>query len=203
MEPTQKRYVLGISGASGVVLAVKLLKELVCLGHHVDVIMSPSARKTLHYELGTTQLLSFIPEEHHQYVQMHNIQSIESPLASGSYEVHGTIILPCSMATLAAIAIGLGDNLLRRVADVALKERRLLLLAPREAPLHAVHLKNMLQVSELGGIIYPASPMWYLNPQTVDQLENDIVGRILSVLKEKSKLTRCWELPTSSKKAND
>lgn len=195
----KKKYVLGISGASGIVLAVKLLKELTALGHFVDVIMSSSAKKTLHYEMQTSNLLSLIPKEFHCRIQMHGILCIESPLASGSYAVDGTIILPCSMATLAAISIGLGDNLLRRVADVALKERRLLILSPREAPLHAIHLQNMLKVTELGAVIYPALPMWYLQPQTIDQLENDIVGRILDVLKEESRLTRRWQLPSVSK----
>lgn len=192
----KKRYVLGISGASGIVLSVKLLQELVLLGHDVEVVMSLAAKKTLYYEMQTTNLISLIPLQHRSQIKIHNNRSIESPLASGSYHVDGTIILPCSMATLAAIAVGLSDNLLRRVADVALKERRLLLLSPREAPLSSIHLQNMLTLSQLGAVIYPAAPMWYLRPKTIQELEDDIVGKMLDFLKEKSALTRRWENPS-------
>lgn len=189
----KKRYVLGISGASGIILSIKLLRELVHLGHDVEVIMSSAAKKTLYYEMNSSDLMSLLPEMYRDRVKMHNIRSIESPLASGSYHVDGTIILPCSMATLAAIAIGLSDNLLRRAADVALKERRLLMLSPRETPLSAIHLKNMLKLSQMGAVIYPASPMWYLAPKSLHEMENDIVGKMLDFLKEKSALTRRWE----------
>ncbi|WP_348664069.1 flavin prenyltransferase UbiX [Chlamydia vaughanii] len=190
-----KRYIIGISGASGIILAVKLIEELSSMKYDVEVILSPAATKTLYYELDSSSLLSLIPEENHPYIHQHNIKSIESKLASGSYRVDGTVIVPCSMATAAALAVGLGDNLLRRVADVALKERRKLILVPRESPLHAIHLENLLKLSQNGAIIFPPMPMWYFKPQTVEDVTNDIVGKILSLLDVKSDLEKVWENP--------
>ncbi|AAP05260.1 flavin prenyltransferase UbiX [Chlamydia caviae] len=190
-----KRYIVGISGASGIVLAVKLIEELSKMQHDVEVILSPAAMKTLYYELDTYSLLSLIPEENHPYIHQHNIKSIESKLASGSYRVDGTVIVPCSMATLAALSVGLGDNLLRRVADVALKERRKLILVPRESPLHAIHLENLLKLSQNGAIILPPMPMWYFKPQTVEDITKDIVGKILSLLDVESDLEKVWVNP--------
>ncbi|MEF9520008.1 flavin prenyltransferase UbiX [Chlamydia crocodili] len=190
-----KRYIVGISGASGIVLAVKLIEELSKMKYDVEVILSPAAMKTLYYELETSSLLSLIPEENHSYIHQHNIKSIESKLASGSYRVEGTVIVPCSMATVAALSMGLGDNLLRRVADVALKERRKLILVPRESPLHAIHLENLLKLSQNGAIILPPMPMWYFKPQTVKDITNDIVGKILSLLDVKSDLEKVWVNP--------
>lgn len=190
-----KRYIVGISGASGIVLAVKLIQELSKLQHDVEVILSTAAMKTLYYELDTSSLLSLIPEESHRYIHQHNIKSIESKLASGSYHVDGTVIVPCSMATVAAISIGLGDNLLRRVADVALKERRKLILVPRESPLHSIHLENLLKLSQNGAIILLPMPMWYFKPQTIEDINNDIVGKILSLLDIESNLEKVWTNP--------
>ncbi|QVE49057.1 flavin prenyltransferase UbiX [Chlamydia crocodili] len=190
-----KRYIVGVSGASGIILAVKLIEELSKMKHDVEVILSPAAMKTLYYELDTSSLLSLIPEENHCYIHQHNIKSIESKLASGSYHVDATVIVPCSMATIAALSVGLGDNLLRRVADVALKERRKLILVPRESPLHAIHLENLLKLSQNGAIIFPPMPMWYFKPQTVEDITNDIVGKILSLLDVKSDLEKVWANP--------
>ncbi|MEF9497128.1 flavin prenyltransferase UbiX [Chlamydia sp. 04-14] len=190
-----KRYIVGISGASGIVLAVRLIEELSRMKHNVEVILSPAAMKTLYYELETSSLLSLIPEENHPYIHQHKIKSIESKLASGSYPVDGTVIIPCSMATIAALSVGLGDNLLRRVADVALKERRKLILVPRESPLHAIHLENLLKLSQNGAIIFPPMPMWYFKPQTIEDITNDIVGKILSLLDVKSDLEKVWVNP--------
>ncbi|EPP35102.1 polyprenyl P-hydroxybenzoate and phenylacrylic acid decarboxylase family protein [Chlamydia ibidis] len=191
-----KRYVVGISGASGVVLAVKLVKHLAVLGHHVDVIISPAAMKTLYYEMGESSFISLIPKESHKHVVTHSIKAIESPLASGSYHVEGTIIVPCSMATVAALSIGLGDNLLRRVADVALKERRKLILVPREAPLHSIHLENLLKLSQNGAIIFPPMPMWYFTPKTVEEVTDQLVGKMLSLLGIDNTLAKVWQLPS-------
>lgn len=126
-----KRYIVGISGASGAILAVTLVSELARLGHHVDVIISPAAQKTLYYELETKSFLATIPSNLHKNILIHRITSIESSLSSGSTLVDATIIVPCSVATIAAISCGLSDNLLRRVADVALKEKRPLILVPK------------------------------------------------------------------------
>ncbi|VVT42800.1 putative UbiX-like flavin prenyltransferase [Chlamydia avium] len=191
-----KRYIVGVSGASGIILAIKLIEQLSSMQHHVEVIFSSAAYQTLYYELGTKSLLSLIPEENHIYIHQHRIKSIDSKLASGSYHVDGTIIIPCSMATIAALSIGLGDNLLRRVADVALKEGRKLILVPRETPLHTIHLENLLKLSQTGAIIFPPMPMWYFKPQTVEDITNAIVGKILSLLGIENNLEQVWTNPT-------
>lgn len=191
-----RRYVVGISGASGVILAVTLVTELAKLGHHVDVIISPSAKKTLYYELDTKSFLATIPQHLHKNILLHHITSIESSLSSGSSSVDATIIVPCSMATIAAISCGLADNLLRRVADVALKEKRPLILVPRESPLSTIHLENLLKLAQNGAIILPPMPIWYFKPQTVDDIANDIVGKILATLRLDSPLIKRWENPS-------
>lgn len=191
-----RRYVVGISGASGVILAVTLVTELARLGHHVDVIISPSAKKTLYYELDTKSFLATIPQHLHKNILLHRITSIESSLSSGSSSVDATIIVPCSVATVAAISCGLADNLLRRVADVALKEKRPLILVPRESPLSTIHLENLLKLAQNGAIILPPMPIWYFKPQTVDDIANDIVGKILATLQLDSPLIKRWENPS-------
>ncbi|MDD7386089.1 UbiX family flavin prenyltransferase [Chlamydia suis] len=191
-----RRYVVGISGASGVILAVTLVTELAKLGHHVDVIISPSAKKTLYYELDTKSFLATIPQHLHKNILLHHITSIESSLSSGSSSVDATIIVPCSVATIAAISCGLADNLLRRVADVALKEKRPLILVPRESPLSTIHLENLLKLAQNGAIILPPMPIWYFKPQTVDDIANDIVGKILATLRLDSPLIKRWENPS-------
>ena len=191
-----RRYVVGISGASGVILAVTLVTELAKLGHHVDVIISPSAKKTLYYELDTKSFLATIPQHLHKNILLHHITSIESSLSSGSSSVDATIIVPCSVATIAAISCGLADNLLRRVADVALKEKRPLILVPRESPLSTIHLENLLKLAQNGAIILPPMPIWYFKPQTEDDIANDIVGKILATLRLDSPLIKRWENPS-------
>ena len=191
-----RRYVVGISGASGVILAVTLVTELAKLGHHVDVIISPSAKKTLYYESDTKSFLATIPQHLHKNILLHHITSIESSLSSGSSSVDATIIVPCSVATIAAISCGLADNLLRRVADVALKEKRPLILVPRESPLSTIHLENLLKLAQNGAIILPPMPIWYFKPQTVDDIANDIVGKILATLRLDSPLIKRWENPS-------
>ncbi|MDD6309996.1 MAG: UbiX family flavin prenyltransferase [Chlamydia suis] len=191
-----RRYVVGISGASGVILAVTLVTELAKLGHHVDVIISPSAKKTLYYELDTKSFLATIPQHLHKNILLHHITSIESSLSSGSSSVDATIIVPCSVETIAAISCGLADNLLRRVADVALKEKRPLILVPRESPLSTIHLENLLKLAQNGAIILPPMPIWYFKPQTADDIANDIVGKILATLRLDSPLIKRWENPS-------
>lgn len=189
----KKRYVIGISGASGSILAVKLIREIAGSGHSVDVVISSAGAKTLYHEVGTASVLSLLPDHLRSAVHIHGIRSIESPLASGSQKIDATIIIPCSMSTIAALSIGLGDNLLRRAADVALKEKRPLILVPRETPLHSIHLENLLRLSQAGATILPPMPMWYLKPQTADDIENALVGKILSMLDIPSVLSKKWE----------
>ena len=121
--------------------------------------------------------------EEREFVTCYKVNDFKAPIASGSFKTSGMCIVPCSMATLAALSCGLADNLLRRAADVTLKERRPLIIAPREAPLNAIHLENMLKLSRLGAVIFPPIPAWYMRPSTLEEMENFMVNRLLDSLK--------------------
>jgi 4-hydroxy-3-polyprenylbenzoate decarboxylase len=178
---------LAISGASGLILGLKCLKLLAELGHEIYLVVTKDACRAAVYELSKEfhhpqAFIDALPSEHRSRVRLYNVQDFCSPLASGSCGIDKTLIVPCSMASLAAIACGLSDNLLRRMADVALKERKTLVIVPREAPFSAIHLQNMLRLSELGATIFPPMPSWYIKTQSLEEMEDVIVLRILQVL---------------------
>ncbi len=189
--------VIGVSGASGIVLAHRAIDVLTQLNHQVHLILSKAALYTALEEMGsdfaTAQkfIASFTPAQQTR-IRLHNIGDFSSPLASGSYRTDGMLVIPCSMATLAAIAIGLSDNVLRRAADVHLKERRPLIVVPREMPLAENHLENMLRITRMGGMIAPPVPGWYTKPASLREMENFIVGRILDGLKIDATLYPRW-----------
>jgi 4-hydroxy-3-polyprenylbenzoate decarboxylase len=174
------RYVVGISGASGAILAKKAIECLITYGHEVELVITKSALRTIQEELGqdAKKFTASLPSQIH----LHDIDDMASSIASGSFEVAGTLIIPCSMATIAALSVGLADNLLRRAADVALKERRPLVLVPREMPLHALHLENMAKLAHMGVTIAPPMPAWYMRPKALVEVEDFIVARVLSCL---------------------
>jgi 4-hydroxy-3-polyprenylbenzoate decarboxylase len=191
------RIVVGISGASGIILAQKAIKAIVAAGHTVDLVISKSALLTAVEELGSecgtlTGFLDALPQECRNQVTIHRSYNVGATIASGTYPTLGMLVIPCSMATLAAIAIGLSDNLLRRAADVTLKERRTLVVVPREAPLTEVHLQHTLTITRMGGIIVPPVPSWYTHPKTLDDVENFIVGKALDLLKIEHALYQRW-----------
>lgn len=178
---------LAISGASGVVLGLKCLKALASLGHEIHLVISKDACHTAVYELSKDfhkpeAFLEVLSAEQKKRVKLYSPQDFSSPLASGSSGIDCFLIVPCSMASLAAVACGISDNLLRRMADVAIKERKKLLLVPREAPFSAIHLQHMLRLSELGAIIFPPVPNWYVQMGSLDEMEDVMVGRMLQVL---------------------
>ena len=190
------RIVVCVSGASGVILAHKTVAELLSHGHRVDLVISRDAPLTITEELGP-ELASGkkFCESFGQdaAVTLYNSQDFSAPIASGSCLFDAVLIVPCSMATLGAVAAGLSDNLIRRVADVCLKERRKLVLAVRETPLSAIHLENMLKLSQLGAVILPPVPAWYLKPQSVGDIEDTIVTRILDQIGIHSNKSPRWE----------
>lgn len=189
--------VLGVTGASGVILSHLALDALTRLGHSVHLVMTRDALLTATEEMGSSfstveKFIAPLPEAQQRYITIHKWHNTAASIASGSFPVDGMLILPCSMATLAAVAIGLGDNLLRRAADVTLKERRRLVIVPREAPLSEIHLQNMLSLTRMGAIIVPPLPSWYSKPQTLRDVENSIVGRALDCFQIDAGLYPRW-----------
>ncbi|MBS0654145.1 MAG: UbiX family flavin prenyltransferase [Verrucomicrobia bacterium] len=181
------RIVVGVSGASGTILAHRLIQALSTLGHNVELIISRDASLTILKEMGEEfaspqKFVKSFSEELRARIRLHHADDFSAPIASGSYRFDACVIVPCSMATLAAISTGLADNLLRRAADVALKEKRRLVLVPREAPFNEIHLENMLKLSRMGAVVFPPIPAWYMLPQSLEEMEQFMISRLLDQL---------------------
>lgn len=192
------RYVVGVSGASGVILASRLIAALTDKDHAVELVMSQNALYTATLELGkeyksAAKFVSHLPPSAQQRVTIHPIHDVGCAIASGSYPVEGMVVIPCSMATVAAIAVGLSDNVLRRAADVTLKEKRPLILVPRETPLSEIHLENLCKLSRYGATILPPVPAWYTEPKSLEDVENFIVGKVLDCLHIEHSLYKKWK----------
>lgn len=173
----RRRVIVGISGASGFLYGVQALRYLRQLNVESHVIISPAAH--LNRRLETT----LSEDDVYRLADViHPFDDIAADIASGSFRATGMLVAPCSMNTLAAVAAGLTTSLLTRAADVTLKERRRLVLMVRETPLHAGHLRNMLQVTETGGIIFPPVPAWYARPASTEEIIAHSVARALSLL---------------------
>ena len=181
------RLIIGISGSSGIIYGIRLLETLRTLSIETHLVVSKAGQLTRAYEteLSASELKT-LADVYHPY------NDIAAPIASGSFKTLGMIIAPCSMKTLGEIASGVTNNLLSRAADVVLKERRRLVLMPRETPLHLGHLQNMLQITQMGGIICPPVPAFYNKPQSIMDLVNDTVGRVLDLFDLESGLVRRW-----------
>jgi 4-hydroxy-3-polyprenylbenzoate decarboxylase len=172
-----KKILVCLTGASGSIYGVRLVKALNKLRAEVHLIISKWGSKTLEYETGVgVDALS----EQVDYVYQEN--DLTAGPASGSFHIDGLVIVPCSMKTLAAIANGYADNLITRAADCSLKERRTLILVPRETPMNLIHIKNMKKVVEAGAIVLPASPAFWHKPKTIDELVDGLIDRILTHL---------------------
>ena len=172
----KQRLVLGISGASGAILGIRALEILRQIEEiETHLVISPAGKRTIAEETdwALNEVLSLADV-------VHNYTDIGAPLASGSFATLGMIVLPCSIKTLSAIANSYADNLLVRAADVTLKEGRPLILAVRETPLHRGHLRLMDQAAEAGAVIFPPVPAFYARPQSVAEIVDNIVGRVLA-----------------------
>ncbi|MFW5730901.1 MAG: UbiX family flavin prenyltransferase [Desulfonatronovibrionaceae bacterium] len=179
--------VLALTGASGMVYGLELIRQMVTRDILTQVIVSRAAYKVLALESpGYTEVLNLA---HKIYTQ----DDTAAPPASGSYPNEAMVVCPCSMASLGAIANGLGSNLIHRAADVTLKERRPLILVPRETPLNRVHLENLLKAHDSGAVILPPCPGFYHSPDSLKDLVNHIVGRILDVLAIENNLYPRWQ----------
>ncbi|PWY56614.1 aromatic acid decarboxylase [Legionella qingyii] len=182
------RIIVGITGASGMIYGIRLLELLRTTSIETHLIVSKSAQLTRKYE--TNLSLAEVKALADVY---HSWNDVGASIASGSFQTMGMIIAPCSMKTLAEIAHGTGDNLIGRAADVTLKERRRLVLMPRESPLHLGHLQNMVSLTQQGAIICPATPAFYTNPETIDDIINHSVGRILDLFNIDVGIVTRWQ----------
>lgn len=175
--PAKARLVVGITGATGAIYAQKLLQRARALGIETHLVATPSGVLNAHHELGLDRrALEALAD--HAYAP----GDIGACLASGSFGAAAMVVAPCSMKSLAAIAHGFSDNLLTRAADVTLKERRRLLLMVRETPLNLAHLRNMTAATEMGAIIFPPLPAFYLRPASIEDMVNETVERVLALL---------------------
>lgn len=184
----RQRIVVAISGASGACYGVRLLQALrEAPGFESHLVVSPAGWRNLGHELAMTPA-DLRPLADH----VHDVVDVGAIIASGSFRAAGMAVAPCSMRTLAAIANGMGDNLITRAADVMLKERRRLVLMVREAPLHLGHLRNMVAVTEMGGVVCPPVPAFYLRPKTVQDIVDQAVARVLDLLDVPHALSARW-----------
>ena len=182
------KIVLAITGATGAIYGVRLLEELSVRGIEVHLVISRWGKETIRLETGR------IIEDLEQLAsKTYNVENLGASIASGSYKTDGVIVAPCSMKTLSAIAHGYADNLIARTADVAIKERRPLILIPRETPLSTIHLQNMLEVARAGAIVMPPVPSFYTNQRSLDEIVSHFIGRVLDQLGISNDLIRRWE----------
>lgn len=192
---------IAITGASGALYATRTLAALLERGQHVELVISDYGRRLLHDELGEKasldRLIPFLvgkygPQVEAGTMKIHSNKDLGATIASGSHACRGMAIVPCSMKTLAAVAHGLSRNLVERAADVMLKERRPLVIVPRETPMSLIQLRNMVLCAEAGAIMLPAMPAFYQMPQTLDHLADFMAGKILSALGFEHELYPMW-----------
>ncbi len=183
-----RRLIVGITGASGAVYGVRLLERARALGVETHLVATPAGILNVHHELGLSR-----NELEALATQAHAPGEVGACIASGSFTTDAMVIAPCTMKTLAAVAHGMGDNLLTRAADVTLKERRRLVLMVRETPFNLAHLRNMVSVTEMGGIIFPPLPAFYHRPKSIDELVNDTVERVLALVHIEHAQPQQWQ----------
>lgn len=178
---------IGVSGATGAIYAIRLLERCRASGCETHLIASSAGVLNVHHELGLDRKALERLADH-----AYSPADVGAAIASGSFATHAMVVAPCSMKTLAAVAHGLSDNLMTRAADVTLKERRRLVLMVRETPFNLAHLRNMTAVTEMGGIIFPPLPAFYLRPQSIDELINDTVERVLALIGVEAASPKSW-----------
>jgi len=185
--PSAPAVIVGITGASGAAYGVRLLERLAELGATTHLVITPAGVINAHHELGLAR-----DELAAKATHIHAFGDIGACIASGSHDARAMVVAPCTMKSLAAIAHGFGDNLLTRAADVMLKERRRLVLMVRETPFNLAHLRNMTAVTEMGGVIFPPLPAFYQRPQTIAEMVDDTVERVIELLGVPGASPRRW-----------
>jgi len=187
------RLIIGITGASGVIYGVELLRALRSLDVETHLVMTRAANLTLTHETDLS-----VSDVRRLASVSYPINAVDAPAASGSFETAGMVVAPCSIRSLSAIATGVTTDLLTRAADVVLKERRRLVLLVRETPLHLGHLRSMLAVAEMGAIIAPPVPAFYTHPKTLDDVVQHTVGRVLDLFGIDTGRLKRWGEPAPS-----
>lgn len=197
------RFAVCFSGGSGIAYGIRLCEVLLAAGHEVHLCATGAAVRVLVHEAGKAvdlarpDLASLFAPELRPRLRVHALDAVEATPASGSAGIRATIVVPCSMGTLARVAHGFSSNLVERAADVALKEGRPLLVVPRETPLSVVHLENMLALARMGAIVLPAMPGFYHRPRSVADLVDFVVGKILDRLRVEHSLVPRWQSPAA------
>jgi 4-hydroxy-3-polyprenylbenzoate decarboxylase len=187
MDSPPRRLIVGITGASGAIYGVRLLRLLQDAGIETHLVMSRSAKITLSQELdiNVADVLTLADV-------VHQVDNIGASISSGSFKTMGMVIAPCSMRSLSEIATGVTSSLLTRAADVVLKERRRLVLMVRETPLHLGHLRSMAAVTEMGAIVYPPVPAFYARPESLEQMVDQTLGRVLDLFDIETRAVSRW-----------
>lgn len=184
----KRRYVIAVTGASGAVYAARLIAYLQTLDAETHVVVSSTGKTVMELELGHG------PERFEgPNTSVYPPGDFTAAIASGSFETDATVVVPCTMGTLGALAAGISTSLVHRVVDVALKEGRRLIIVPRETPANRIHIRNMLTLAEAGAVIMPATPGFYHKPKTIDDLVDGFVGRLLDRMGVPNKLAKRWE----------
>ncbi len=182
------KVVVGISGGSGSIYAVSLLKALKEMGIETHLVVTSMGAYVTEHECGVS-----LEELKTMATHFHDNKNFAAPIASGSFKVDSMVVLPCSMKTLAGIAHGFSDSLLTRACDVAIKEERRLILVPRETPLSQIHLENMLKLSKMGVSIVPPTPGFYNHPESLEDIVLNMTGRILDMMGIDNNLVNRWK----------
>ncbi|MBC7772829.1 MAG: UbiX family flavin prenyltransferase [Pyrinomonadaceae bacterium] len=197
--PSARRFVVGISGASGAAYSIRLIEQLLLAGHYVHLVVTDYGRRLLFDEEKVThvEFATMCPNvtsaEAGSRLVIHPNKDVGAAIASGSFRHDGMVVLPCSSTSLGAIATGAGSNLMVRAALVTMKERRPLILCHRETPLNLIDIDNMRHLTLAGAIICPTNPGFYLKPQSVQDLVDFMVGKVLDLLKVEHELVKRWE----------
>ena len=188
-----RNVIVGVTGASGAAYARRLIECLCDANVSAHCVITPNGRRLFVDELGEAELgAAYFSPAYPERVTLHPYRDVGAPIGSCSFPTDGMIICPCSTNTLGAIASGIGDNLLNRAAAVTLKERRRLIVALREMPLSMIDLENARRVAQAGGVIAPASPGFYMMPQTIDDLIDFVVGKLLDLVEVPHRLNTRW-----------
>jgi 4-hydroxy-3-polyprenylbenzoate decarboxylase len=193
--------VVGISGASGPIMGIRLIEELLLLDEDVMAVVSPAARRIIMHEILRPDTpftgIRNIIKQRNRVPDLGRLKEFDNndffaPVASGTADFEAVVVVPCSMKTMAAIANGYADTLINRACDVALKEKRRCIIVPRETPLNLIHLKNMYQAAKAGVEVLPPVPGFYTRPKTVDDVVNFVVGKMLNLLGKPHSLFQSW-----------